>query len=260
MRSKSTKLFSLRCPCARRQFLEVLLSLISHGGGPIMNMNSSFTTSSTPYVPSKRRLASGLNSSMSDLNSGGVNNSFTAGPSLLPQHNRDVFYQNESVYTKNFATAGASVGIGLVGVGGVAAMPQPIFGVSGIGAVGSLFNPTQLMAAPPGQFAPIKPVELDKESLEEQARGRMTGRLKFFDEAQNYGFFVLDVDGSDLFVHYDDLKKANVSKEVLKKAKTNYLLRFSFTKMEYFGKYNQSKKAVDIKLLKAEPLGLINQI
>ena len=88
----------------------------------------------------------------------------------------------------------------------------------------------------------------------------MTGRLKFLEEAQNYGFFVLDVDGSDLFVHYDDLKKANVSKEVLKKAKTNYLLRFSFTKMEYFGKYNHSKKAVDIKLLKAEPLGLINQI
>ena len=98
-----------------------------------MNMNSSFTTSSTPYVPSKRRIASGLNSSMSDLHAGAVNNSFTAAPGLLPQNNRDIFYQNERaavdgnpMYAKLLSAipnAGSAVGMGVGGMGGVAAMP-----------------------------------------------------------------------------------------------------------------------------------------
>jgi len=37
--------------------------------------------------------------------------------------------------------------------------------------------------------------------------------LKFFDEKKKYGFFVLD-DGSDVFVHLDDLEKAGVTKEM----------------------------------------------
>lgn len=34
---------------------------------------------------------------------------------------------------------------------------------------------------------------------------RYTGRLKFFDDNKNYGFIVLDVDNTDIFVHADDL-------------------------------------------------------
>jgi len=48
---------------------------------------------------------------------------------------------------------------------------------------------------------------------------RYTGRLKFFDENKNYGFLIMDEDGSDIFVHYDDLAKAGVSKEFIKTAK-----------------------------------------
>ena len=47
----------------------------------------------------------------------------------------------------------------------------------------------------------------------EESKKQYTGRLKFFDEGKNYGFIVMDVDGKDLFVHYDDLKKAGVNKE-----------------------------------------------
>ena len=45
------------------------------------------------------------------------------------------------------------------------------------------------------------------------------GKLKFFDEVKNYGFIISDEDGKDIFVHYDDLCKASVTKEFLRTAK-----------------------------------------
>lgn len=64
------------------------------------------------------------------------------------------------------------------------------------------------------------------------------------------------MDQSDIFVHFDDLKKANIPTETLKQSKTNYSLTLSFNIMTYFGKYKYSKKAVDVKLEKCEPMGL----
>lgn len=87
---------------------------------------------------------------------------------------------------------------------------------------------------------------------------RCTGRLKFFDEVQNYGFLVVDNDESDLFVHYDDLKETKISRDILRQAKTNYFLQFSFDIAFYSGKYSESKKAVNLKLTKVEKLGLIS--
>lgn len=43
-------------------------------------------------------------------------------------------------------------------------------------------------------------------------RERFNGTLKFFDEGKSYGFIVMDSDGSDLFVHFDDLKKTGIKK------------------------------------------------
>eukprot|EP00826_Nyctotherus_ovalis_P034061 TRINITY_DN2792_c0_g2_i6.p3 TRINITY_DN2792_c0_g2~~TRINITY_DN2792_c0_g2_i6.p3 ORF type:complete len:166 (+),score=29.99 TRINITY_DN2792_c0_g2_i6:1075-1572(+) len=56
-----------------------------------------------------------------------------------------------------------------------------------------------------------------------------TGRIKFFDSTQNYGFFILDCDGSDLFVHYEDFLKAGICKEHIQVAKA-ISTRFSFKK------------------------------
>ena len=44
---------------------------------------------------------------------------------------------------------------------------------------------------------------------------RYTGRLKFYDSNGKYGFIILDGIGSDLFVHFDDLSKAGMTKELL---------------------------------------------
>jgi len=50
------------------------------------------------------------------------------------------------------------------------------------------------------------------------------------------------------------MKKTNLSKQFLKDAKNRYLVRFQFKVMGYYGKYNMSKKAVDIELCKIEPI------
>jgi hypothetical protein len=83
---------------------------------------------------------------------------------------------------------------------------------------------------------------------------RYTGRLKFFDEAKNYGFIIMDADESDIFVHYDDLQKAGITKEVIKTVKNEMYMqiRFSFKVMEYFGKYKKSRKAVELIIIDDE--------
>ena len=59
----------------------------------------------------------------------------------------------------------------------------------------------------------------------------------------------MDKDGSDIFVHFDDLSKVGITKEILRTARMGNLIRFSFNCMKYIGKYNRSQKAVDLILL-----------
>lgn len=99
------------------------------------------------------------------------------------------------------------------------------------------------LAGSPGQKEKKKPIIID------EGFGRYSGRLKFFDEAKNYGFIVMDDDGSDIFVHYDDLLKANVDREVLRMAKAGQVIKLSFSCMKYIGKYDKSRKAIDIQVL-----------
>ena len=57
----------------------------------------------------------------------------------------------------------------------------------------------------------------------------------------------MDIDSSDLFVHYEDLRKAGMSKEMLKMLKGTPYVKFAFECVSYFGKYNLSRKAVNIE-------------
>ena len=76
-----------------------------------------------------------------------------------------------------------------------------------------------------------------------------TGLLKFFNQQHQYGFIVSGKDGSDIFFHYDDVKHTQLSKEFLRHATENYDVTFSFQILDYIGKYESSKKAVNINLL-----------
>ena len=88
-----------------------------------------------------------------------------------------------------------------------------------------------------------KPIILD------ESNERFYGRLKFFDENKKYGFIVMDDDESDIFVHYDDLCKANITKDLLRTARMGNMIRLNFGLMAYIGKYNKSRKAIDIQLV-----------
>jgi len=93
------------------------------------------------------------------------------------------------------------------------------------------------------------PREKKKPIILDESKDRYLGRLKFFDENKKYGFIVMDDDGSDIFVHFDDLIKAGINKELLRTARMGNLIRLSFGCMAYIGKYNRSRKAIDIQLL-----------
>ena len=93
------------------------------------------------------------------------------------------------------------------------------------------------------------PREKKKPIILDESKERYFGRLKFFDENKKYGFIVMDDDGSDIFVHYDDLCKANITKDLLRTARMGNLIRLTFSCMAYIGKYNRSRKAIDIQLL-----------
>lgn len=61
---------------------------------------------------------------------------------------------------------------------------------------------------------------------------------------------MIDSLNSDLFVHFDDLSRAGLSKEKLLSLKNNFELRFEFTYYEYEGKqHRKSKKAIDLVII-----------
>jgi cold shock CspA family protein len=98
------------------------------------------------------------------------------------------------------------------------------------------------------------PVGTDGSEYQEVLDYKVTGRLKFFNEGASYGFILSDIDNKDIFFHFDDMKKTSLSKQFLKEAKNKFIVRFQFKVMGYFGKYTNSKKAVDIELVKIEPI------
>lgn len=76
------------------------------------------------------------------------------------------------------------------------------------------------------------------------------GSLKFFDADKNFGFIVEEESRVDIFMHFDDLQKAGIFKDILMIHKP---LRFQFGLMNYVGKYKESLKAIDIQILSDTP-------
>lgn len=122
----------------------------------------------------------------------------------------------------------------------------------------SIQVPQMMPGQPPGFYQPsylpiyipviLQPQAVPTMPCPGMSNDFVTGRIKFFDGAQNYGFFTLDCNGSDLFVHYDDFLKAGYTKDHIQMAKAMNS-RFAFRRVNYYGKYNLSSKAVDIRFV-----------
>lgn len=90
-------------------------------------------------------------------------------------------------------------------------------------------------------------------SLNDLSGLKSSGVLKFFNDSKNFGFFVNESDGEDVFFHYDDIKDTKLSKDFLRESKNKYLVKFAFNIQMYYGKHSNesapSKKAINIELL-----------
>lgn len=86
-----------------------------------------------------------------------------------------------------------------------------------------------------------------------QTPERFAGKLKFFDEVKGYGFIVKDDDEKDIFCHYDDFCKAGINLNMLRAVKMGQVLRLSFCCLNYIGRHNKSKKAVDLMFISLTP-------
>ena len=82
--------------------------------------------------------------------------------------------------------------------------------------------------------------------LDQNNSVRFVGSLKFMSESGKYGFFVKELDQSDVFFHFSELEK---SKILLKTILENKSIQVSFSEVKYIGKHSISKKAVDIELI-----------
>ena len=75
------------------------------------------------------------------------------------------------------------------------------------------------------------------------------GRLKFFDDKNGFGFITVlhqSRSNEDIFVYRNEFEKSGIDIDAVKSAKQGGVIEFSFQIARYFGKYKESKKAINI--------------
>lgn len=77
------------------------------------------------------------------------------------------------------------------------------------------------------------------------------GELKFFDEKNNFGFILTSINGKleDVFVYRSEFDQAGIEMSTVRLAKHGTVLVFEFNLAFYFGKYQRSKKALNLRLV-----------
>lgn len=82
------------------------------------------------------------------------------------------------------------------------------------------------------------------------------GALKFFDEKNNFGFLSTPISGKleDVFVYRSEFDQAGIEMSTVRMAKHGTVLTFEFNLAFYFGKYQRSKKALNLKLVEVTRL------
>ena len=85
------------------------------------------------------------------------------------------------------------------------------------------------------------------------------GRLKFFDEKNGFGFMLLEENGLlvDLFVYKSEFKIARVPMDMLRQVKNGLILNFTFQIAKYTAKSQDSRKAINITLVKEKKMNVL---
>lgn len=109
---------------------------------------------------------------------------------------------------------------------------------------------TQEKLMRPPVFKRDKNKEFFSKTLNEETGEIFTGILKHFDEIKNYGFIMMDNGLMEIFYHYEDvIKEKGVNREFLATCRSGNIIKVSFECVEYFGKYNLSRKAIKVRVL-----------
>ena len=99
-------------------------------------------------------------------------------------------------------------------------------------------------------ITPMHPFVLSKGA---HSPSKTLGRLKFFNEAKEYGFIVCE-DLSEIFVHKADLQKQSIDTRYLAYFKKYYDIVMEFNVQEYQGKSKKHRKAVDVLIYDMQAL------
>lgn len=123
------------------------------------------------------------------------------------------------------------------------------FQPSNIGNTNPIISPRSTEQVEELEYPPKYPFELSGTRVE----GKSLGRLKFFNEAKEYGFIIMD-DGSEIFVHKADLVKQSIDTRYLAYFKKYYEILMEFNVQEYQGKAKKHRKAVDVIIFDMQAL------
>ena len=90
--------------------------------------------------------------------------------------------------------------------------------------------------------------ENKKPTILEESPEFFSGTVKYFDSIKEFGFIIPENEVKELFFHYHDVSDDRLSKEVLSLCKVGIVISVNFRIMSYMGKYQKSRKAVQVKI------------
>lgn len=97
------------------------------------------------------------------------------------------------------------------------------------------------------------PQSLPEFTFARRCANKSNGRLKFYNEAKEYGFIIMD-DDTEVFVHKVNLANAAIDTCYLAHYNMHYNLLMQFNVQEYTSKNRKNRKAIDVVIVGMESI------
>ena len=102
------------------------------------------------------------------------------------------------------------------------------------------------------ELSPLNSTKFHSKILYEE-KNLKDGTLKFYSNENDFGFIIMN-GGEEVFVHKDDLIKANIDTQRLTYYRHFYEIHMKFRYIQYQGKVKVNRKAVDVQITGYTPL------